>query len=468
MWAGGARACARDERGHAEQVTENLLRALHEHVEHGKKHEVLELLDGDLARLIKRVVRKPRSIKGLSVKDAVRVGEAMIETRSGVMLAACREARASDHRPGVRSGLEAAVTTRATHDFPEDVTRATLELLSDESCAQRLRSTRKEAELDTVILGEWMLQNESNTFDALHLDAAPCAMVLGEVLNGRHVLDVARFVQDLPYERREGVVAEVALHYRGPLTMDVMRVAARGRDQLGQWAGISGASDEMIQMCLDSPEANSARLSNVTVMRLVSNGIIDPWHMLEFELTPTQRAGLCMAAASIREWAVVNAVLCRWSVWSGSGRFSGGDLSTLLSMPGNEALVPRARRECMRFCSVSQLMWLVREKQRVNVEEMVSFLESETDRYCSDADFFSQDLREHEPGDREAMRLAVSGPLAGAALANASISVARVIREELTERMGDSMKRWRVALSLAQGWVGTLDELASAAVTIAG
>ncbi len=449
-------------------MTENLIQALYQHVPYADKAEILELLDGDLARLIKRISRKPKSIRGLSVKDAVRVGEAMIATGSGKMLAACREARSFDVRRGVRTGLEAAVTTRATHDFQEETSRFTRELIEDENNIFRLGTQEKTAELDSVILGEWMLQNGENAFSALHLDAAPLGYVLCEVLNNRAAVDVVRFMREIPYERREEMVAEVAKIYQGPLTMDVMRVAARGRDQLGQWVGISEVSDEMIAVCLDSAEAKDARLNSTTVMRLVANGCLDPWRMLDFEMTGAQRASLCMAAAAVDEWAIVNVVLSRWSVWGSNTRFAGGDLSMLLSMAGSEALVAKARRECMRFCGTSQLMWLIRDKSRGAIPEVVAFLEQETDRYCSDVDFFSQELRANEPQDREVMRLAVSGPLAGAALANASLSVANVIREELAERMGDSLKRWKVAISMAPGWVGTLDELASATVTIAG
>jgi hypothetical protein len=441
----------------------------HEFIETARieqRFAALEVADPDMARLIKRVKRKPGALKRMKVAQAIEVGEWMLNSRDGRMIQAVKDALDVDHRTGVVNALSKAHATRAAFAFVEPVVRRTQALISAPDALDQVRGAWHSIELDADQLTTWCLQSGENAMAAVGLLATRHADVLMAALNDELDLDISEYLSRIESASRTVALVEVAKRYSGPLTVQVALVVSEERDPFVEWVGITEVSDEMLQASLN-PSDQIRRLHNLAIFKLVEKGVIDPWRMTRETLTPAQRKALCLAAGRIGAWDVVNSVLSQWGAYTGTNTFSGGDISNLFLLPGNNAMTLKARLECYRFCSSSQILSAVQGAAREEVDAVITQLESGVECYESVDRFFSMSVRAESLNAVYMLRRLVRGEKAGVALRDCSQDVARIIVEELREMLGDNQAAWRTALSLGSDWVGTLDELATAAKTLA-
>lgn len=402
----------------------------------------------------------------MKVAQAIEVGEWMLNSRDGHMIQAVKDALETDHRTGVVNALSQAHATRAAFAFVDPIVRRTEALLAAHDALDQVRGAWHSTELDAVQLSAWSLQSGENAMAAVGLLATRHADVLMAALNGEIDLDISEYLSRTESASRTVALVEVAKRYSGPLTVQVALVACEERDPFLEWAGITEVSDEMLQACLN-PVDQLRRLHNLAIFKLVEKGVIDPWRMTRETLTVGQRKALCLAAGRIGAWDVVNAVLSQWGAYTGANTFTGGDLSNLFVMPGNNAMTLRARLECYRFCSSSQILSALQSATREEVDAVIAQLESGIECYESVDRFFSMSVRAESLNAVYMLRRLVRGEKAGVALRDCSEDVARIIVEELREMLGENQAAWRTALSLGGDWAGTLDELATAAKTLA-
>lgn len=421
----------------------------------------LELWDPSAARAVKRLMKRPVALRNMKVSDAGRYLELMLESGSGKLITAAREAINADGRPSIQKFQDAAFKARVRGDWTEEMTAVTREALESPEPRTFVERFAREAELNAGMLGAWMREHPDNCMAAARIDCAPHAdMVLLALADPEaFALDTEAYVQSMPFALREPVLQQVAARYCGPLTRQVAALASMLSVEFALWENISEADDAALLACVDGSWGAAATTG---VFALVRIGVLDPWRFVSLNLNVTQRAALCWAAANVGEWDVVNAVLSQGGVYSSARTFAGGDLSNLLFMAGASRMNDRARRECMRYCSASQLVSLSEPRSGVSIEEVVRFVEEVDERYCDDRSLVAHQVRSGVRNEVKLMAALVHGRLAAAALMHASEPVAAILHDELQDMLGDDNKLWRTALSLANGWVGTLDELVTA------
>jgi len=426
----------------------------------------MEIADPDKARLIKRVLRKPGALRRMKVDQAVEVGLAMLETKNGAMIRAIQAALEVDSRRRVQNALGDAYSAPVRYESSKDVVALTTELISGPDAVDKIWQCWHSQTLDTDTLTNWMLEDPAHAIAGARLTAPDHVRVILETLYGRFNVDLSEYVTKLAGDNRKASIAEVAKSYRGPLTADVVVVAADERDPFEAWPGINEVSDEMLSACL-APQGAMQRLNDTAVFSFVEHGVVDAWRFTQLPMTTPQRRALCMAAGRAGAWDVVNTVLSQWVVYGGTSGFSGGDLSLLLQLPGHVALTSRARLECLRFCSSVQLLQYASSTSRADADMVVALLESDGPCYADARQVFNLDPRSGRGDGRYFMRQLIRGKHAGKALQMCSPTVAQIVVDELRGLIGDDAAVWRTALSLAADWAGTLDELATAAKTLA-
>jgi hypothetical protein len=204
-------------------------------------------------------------------------------------------------------------------------------------------------------------------------------------------------------------------------------------------------------------------LDDHSVLKLAAVGTLDPWRVVRRDLTGAQRTTLALAAGSHGDWDAVNAVLATNDAYSPGRGFVGGDLATLLTMPGSHLMSTRAKRECLKFCSAGQM--LAHARVPGGAQLVVEFLEDVTERYCTDEALARHEVKDHT-AEWDTMRRIVHGRIGAQALKSCSTSVAAIIHQELTNVIGTDPERWRMVLSLGKDWAGTLDELAESVLAL--
>jgi hypothetical protein len=442
-------------------MTDHIARARYEAARPEGKLGAMTLWDPDLARLCKRVLRRPESLKPMRARDAVRVLEVLAASGSGRLVHAARQALIHDQRRSVIALAETLNSAVVRGDFTEEVTERTERLLSSEDLENAIAMLHAHVELDSDVLYKWAVENPDDAGLIARLRYAPNSLILLAGLRGEAQVDVKKYVAALPAERRGSCVEEVAATYVGPLTAQIVEMSVLTTTDLSAWRGITEVSDETLAGCLQGSIGN---INAHAVLRLISTGALDPWRVLGGDLTRSQRAALAIAAGSVGDWEAVNTVLARGAVYTKTSGFTAGDLSNLLTMKGSERLSRRSVRECLRFCSAGQMLAYGRDP--ANFELIEAFLTEEQERYCDDAALARQELRDRDVRETALMRRLVRGRVGAVALNDSSPSVAKVVYEELESRIGDDPDRWKVALSLGKNWAGTLEELADAVLSI--
>jgi hypothetical protein len=427
---------------------------------------VLELADPDKARLMKRIIRKPAAVRRMKLDVAIDVMLAMADTRDGAVIEAARQALEVDKRRKLHEEVAERLREPAMINASSRVVARTEQLLMRDDALDIVRSSPDAIELDPLQLTSWMLQSPAHAFAGAPLKVADHAAIFEAATSGLIDISLLEYLKHVPRQFRNGVVAGLASRYRGPLTSDVLDVVTYEEHQFNGWKGITDVSDEMLAESLCLTSQSRAGLSNTAAFRLVGHGIVDPWRCIALPLNTAQRRALCIAAARIGEWDVVNSVLGQGGIYTSSMAFEGGDISMLLSQAGNERLSNRSRRECMRFCSTNQITTLSDGVLREHLDDIVTMFEGDEGCYAKVQDVFNQTIHKGTGSHTLILKL-LRGSHAGKALVSSSESVAAIIVEELISLVGSAPSVWRVIISLSENWVGSLDELAASSKTLA-
>jgi hypothetical protein len=421
-----------------------------------EKDQMLEVCDLALARLVKRVRRRPGALGRMRVADATLAAEYLLGTGADADVVTARDALGRDTRTAMKD-LRHAAARRQIVDEGALAARLETRRLLDEVSLETVREWSAYQSIDAHALLEWCLEDADRALAAAHLDVLDRRMVVLGVLDGTLPMSITGFLQA---SRLSNYNVRHALNlrelYTGELTNELLDLLVEHQVPASEWS-FSNVSQDVVLRCVRRLGADQAIDERLCVV-LYEQGLVDGWLLAAEHLTEQQRNSAALAAAQKRDFGLVNTLLAK-QVMHGSSRSYRYDISELLSEWSVHHLSLNAVVECAQYANGDQLLRWAQNATIETIDAVAAMLARDGGEQVLE---WAGGPRMITPRSRRLIEALVQSEACGKALRTTSDPVAGVVADVLASRVGTNVALWRMVLSLGEHWVGNLDELIEA------